>query len=263
MASPVTRLFQLTDFHLRSSPTETLNGVYTDQSLKATLDRLEEENPTAQDVFLLTGDLAQDPALETYARMMALLKGLPSAPYALPGNHDDFRLLPRDTRLQLDTRIPIGNWQILSLDSTLEGSPKGYLRDDQLDFLEKTLAQYPDPFTLIAVHHPPIATRSAWMDTMMIQNAEAFFERIQGHSRIKAILCGHIHQSLEDPAFGIPVLGCPSTAFQFEPQSTGFSIDRKPPGFRMLELYENGDWSTRVIFAEALPPGLDLESKGY
>jgi Icc protein len=237
--------------------------VHTDQSLEAALERLKAEAPRAEDIFLLTGDLAQDPTPQTYTRMMALLSGLPSTPYALPGNHDDFRLLPRESRLRLDRRIPLGNWQILCLDSTVEGSSKGLLREEELDFLEQTLHHYPDPFTLIAVHHPPIPTRSAWMDTMMIQNAEAFFERIAGHARIKAILCGHIHQSLAEVAMGIPVLGCPSTAFQFEPKSTGFSIDQKPPGFRMLELYASGEWSTRVVFGDALPPGLDLASKGY
>ncbi|NNF17581.1 MAG: phosphoesterase, partial [Gammaproteobacteria bacterium] len=39
-----------------------------------------------------------------------------------------------------------------------------------------------------------------------------------------------------------------STCAQFTPESSGFAIDDKPPGFRWLELYQDGTLRSDVVW---------------
>jgi Icc protein len=48
----------------------------------------------------------------------------------------------------------------------------------------------------------------------------------------------------------VRLLSTPSTCAQFVPRSDGFAIDRRPPGYRWLELRDDGSLSTDVVWID-------------
>ena len=233
--SPI-RVLQLTDFHLRAQPGGTLLGVDTERSLVETLSAALKERPRP-DIALLTGDLVQDADTAPYRRLGSLLSPLPCPAYCLPGNHDDLALIAdilAGGRIHCQPRIPLNNWQIICLDSTIPHSPRGRLADAQLDLLDKLLDEHPEHFALITLHHHPLPCGSAWMDTMVLENADAFFGVLSRHPQVHSVVFGHVHQAMDTVYQGLRILGAPSTCFQFKPLQAEFSLDPVPPGYRWL-----------------------------
>ena len=259
------RLLQLTDFHLRLQPGDTLLGVDTEHSFKGTLRTALAEGITP-DLALLTGDLAQDATAETYQRLARALADLPCPAYCLPGNHDDPALMAAhlaNKRLHCQPLIQLDHWQIICLNSTIPHSPLGRLSDSELELLRHGLEADSQRHTLIALHHHPVASGSAWMDRMQISNADSLFAVLRHYPTVRGIVFGHIHQALDQTLEGIRILGSPSTCFQFKPGQADFALDALPPGHRWIELHDDGRIETRVHRMDALPDGLKLGSGGY
>lgn len=260
-----TRILQLTDFHLLAAAGARMYGVDTEQSLLDALTAALADGPPP-DLALLTGDLVQDPEAATYARLRRCLDALPCPALWLPGNHDDPRLAAAaltDGDCWSQNHRLLGPWVLICLDSTIPRSPAGRLADSELARLQDLLDRHADRHALIALHHPPIPTGSAWLDTMMLANADRFFRILAPHTRTKSVVCGHIHQELDMQVEGIRVLGTPSTCFQFRPRETDFGLDFVPPGWRWIELGPDGTLTTRVRRLAALPAGLDAQASGY
>jgi len=259
------RIVQITDFHLLADPTRAMMGINTEQSLLAVLDLAARQHSPA-DLFLMTGDLAQDPVAKTYTRLRELLDALTEPCYCLPGNHDETRLIHQSLEsdhIAFKPQILLDDWQILCLDSTVPKKPGGFLAQQQLDLLEAKLTEHPHHHALICLHHSPIPTGSAWLDTMMLANREEFFALIRRFPQVKAVLFGHIHQALELKQEGVSFWGCPSTCFQFKQASVDFALDDVPQGYRWLELHPNGDIQTAVVRLATVPEGLDMAAGGY
>lgn len=261
----IVRILQITDFHLRARAGDTLLGVDTELSFQDTLAAaLADNSPT--DLALLTGDLVQDPIPAAYTRLRERLSALPCPAYCLPGNHDDPALMAAvlaGGRIHCEPRILLDHWQIICLDSTLPGSPVGHLAPDQLALLNRLLDEQPGRHALIALHHHPVTSGSAWMDTMQLDNSAEFFSRLAGHSQVRGIVCGHIHQALDRDQQGLKILGAPSTCFQFLPQQTAFALDVIPPGYRRIELHPDGHIRSAIRRTATLPTGLNMDSGGY
>lgn len=259
------RILQITDFHLRETPGDTLMGVDTEASLLNTLAVILDDT-TRPDLALLTGDLVQDATVPTYARLNHHLQALPCEAYCLPGNHDDPALMSMALaggRVHVQPQILLKHWQIVCLDSTVPKSAHGRLDAAQLGRLEQALSQYPQHYALIAVHHHPVPCGSAWMDTMQIENAEDLFAVLQHHPNVRGIVCGHVHQVIEAEYRGIPIFGTPSTCFQFMPGQAQFGLDPVPPGYRWLALHADGRIRSQVQRTATLPAGLEIGSAGY
>jgi Icc protein len=157
----------------------------------------------------------------------------------------------------------LGNWQIISLNSQIVGSARGRLAEDELLLLERCLKEYPEHHTLIAVHHHCLPTYSVWMDTMTIENHQAFFDMVTLYPQVKLITTGHIHQHMDAKVASIRVLGTPSTCFQFKPKSVKFGMDNTAPGYRIIQLYADGRVESEITrLAEPLS-GLQSNTKGY
>ena len=259
------RILQLTDFHLLADPAHKMMGVNTEETFAATLKAAWQHNSPA-DLLLLTGDLVQEAGADTYLRLRQHLQGLDIPCYCLPGNHDEWPLMRgilAAGQVSCEPRVVFGGWQIICLDSTLPGQPGGHLDQTQLDMLESFLRDQPEKFSLVSLHHSPLPTGSAWLDTMRLDNAEAFFALLGRFPRVRALVCGHVHQVFDQMLGNIRVMACPSTCFQFKPYSAQFALDSLPPGYRWLELYPDGEIRTGVERLSYLPEGLELASAGY
>ena len=86
-----------------------------------------------------------------------------------------------------------------------------------------------------------------WLDRDMIQNGDAVIHWLAECSpKLRGVVFGHAHQIVEGICGGLPVYGVPSTCFQFKPKSSKFSLDDTTPGYRWLELQDDGAFTTSV-----------------
>jgi Icc protein len=249
--SPVS-LVQLTDQHLFADPGGSLRGVPTLPALRATL-AAAREDIAACTAILATGDLVQDDP-GGYVHFRREFAGLGKPVLCLPGNHDDvpaMRAALTGKPFQLDGPFDCGNWRVLLLDSTIAGRTAGALSEASLAQLDRELAQAPDKHVLVCLHHHPVAMHSRWLDTVGLANADAFFSTLRRHANVRALLFGHVHQSLDMMLDGIRILATPSTCSQFRPLSQDFAIDNAPPAYRRLELQVDGSIQTEVVWVSS------------
>jgi Icc protein len=261
----VLRILQLTDTHLYADPSGRLLGQDTRQTLELVLD-LAYRTFRPIDLILLTGDLVHDESPEGYAYLKQRLTALDTGCCCLPGNHDSVLVMATtfdSGSANSDTTVRESAWNLVLLDSTIPGEDGGHLDREQLRRLQDSLAARPDDPALICLHHHPVPIGSAWMDTMALDNPEAFFGIIDRHPQVRAVLWGHIHQEFSTNRKGVRLLGSPSTCVQFLPGSTEFALDSRPPGFRWLELHGDGRVDTGVERILAYPDPLVLTTGGY
>jgi len=259
------RIVQITDFHLLADPERTMMGINTEASFAAVLNATRQKH-TPVDLVMLTGDLVQESTPATYSRLKRQLAALQAPCYCLPGNHDDPRLIEQvlaQDNIFFQPRVLLRGWQLICLDSTIPNDPCGYLRKQQMDLLASFLADQPERFALVCLHHSPLPTGSQWLDTMRLGNAEEMFAVLDRYPRVKGVIFGHVHQALDITRRGMRLLACPSTCFQFKPENGDFALDAVPPGYRWLNLYANGDIETGVERLDQVPEGLDMASAGY
>jgi Icc protein len=264
-AQPV-RILHLTDFHFlaRGSRT-TMFGVDTEQSFTDTV-AAALKSGRIPDLILLTGDLVQDPEVSAYERVKSHLVVLPCPAYCLPGNHDDSGLMAQTLvgrNIHYQAHILLDHWQIICLDSTIPYQPYGRLPREQLDLLDSFLDNHPHRFALIALHHHPVPSGSLWMDTMLLENRDQFFEALGRHSQVRGVVFGHVHQAMDLNHRGLRIFSTPSTCFQFKPNQAVFALDPAPPGYRRIELYPDGRIETVVERTSEPPAGLDTAAHGY
>ncbi|MBE2897569.1 3',5'-cyclic-AMP phosphodiesterase [Pasteurellaceae bacterium TAE3-ERU1] len=262
------RFIQLTDCHLFADKNAQLLGINTFESYTAVLNEI--KNRTFDFEFILaTGDLVQDSSREGYRYFGEEIRALEKPVFWIPGNHD-FQPYMVEELAQFAPQIsPLkhilvnDHWQILMLDSQVLNVPHGYLNQYQLDWLQAKLAQYPERFTLVVLHHHIVPTRSAWLDQHNLRNASEFLSCLKGHDKIKGIISGHIHHAMDSQWFDYPVMTTPSTCIQFKSDSYNFSLGVMPPGWREFTLYEDGRVETQVqrIADNLFVP--DLNISGY
>ena len=247
----VVRLTHLTDPHLYGGEGELLRGIPTLPSLEATLAHAQRRD-WPPDAVLVTGDLVQDdPA--GYAHFRRVFSALRLPVLCLPGNHDE----PEAMRRELDCApftvggaVDLGLWRIVLLDSTIAGSAAGRLSAQALATLQSALAGTPPRHALVCLHHHPVPMASRWLDRVGLQNADEFFDVIDRHANVRGIVWGHVHQSYDALRNGVRLLATPSTCAQFLPRSEQFAIDRRPPGYRTLELQADGSIVTDLVWVE-------------
>lgn len=59
------------------------------------------------------------------------------------------------------------------------------------------------------------------------------------------------------------MLAAPATCVQFRPRSAAFCIDTVEPGYRWLELHDDGQIVTEVVRVAGLDIQPDINSSGY
>jgi 3',5'-cyclic-AMP phosphodiesterase len=253
----VVRLIQFTDPHLYGSETETLRGIATLPALEAALSAAQQSLAWPPDVILVTGDLVQDdPSGYVHIRRVFGHLGMPVL--CIPGNHDDAAVMHRELRVDPFTvggYADFGGWRIVLLDSSLPGSASGRLSEKTLTQLEDALRSADGRHCLVTLHHHPVAMSSRWLDRVGLENAAEFFNVVDRHDNVRAILWGHVHQAYEGLRKNVRLLATPSTCAQFVPHADEFAVDRRPPAYRTLELQADGSLLTEVVWIEKRAAG--------
>lgn len=242
------KVVQLTDTHLFADPAGTQKGVNTYETLQAVVAEVAARHNDF-DALLLTGDLSQDETPESYALLGQMLAPLRHAPiYAIPGNHDDLGRMRAQLAadgLQVLSDALLGKWRIAMLNSQVPGRVHGELGSGQIEQLQASLRDAHEHI-MVALHHPPVAVDSAWIDASRCLDGEDLLCAVTD-APVRAVLCGHVHQRFETTRQGVAILTTPSTCVQFTPQVEEFDIDYgAAPGYRVFELYDDGSWWSAV-----------------
>jgi len=261
----MTTIVQITDTHLFKDKKGELLGVPTDDALLHVLDAVRSRCPEME-LCLLTGDLAQDAQPETYQRLAGYIEGLGVPVYAIPGNHDDLPTMLANLsteRIVVGESVRIGSWYIAMIDSTVPGEDYGSLNAGAAARLLQELSDHADLHTIVVLHHPPVLLGSAWLDELSLRGKETLLQILAEQPQVKAVIWGHAHQSYENAYDGMRMIGTPATCLQFLPHSDKFGIDNRPPGFRIMELGDDGVLRTHVEWLDDYPIRARADSRGY
>jgi 3',5'-cyclic-AMP phosphodiesterase len=257
-------LVQISDSHLFAEADATLLGMNTRDSLQKVIERVRERQPRI-DLVLATGDLSQDGSLASYQQFRDLTRQLDAPARWIPGNHDEPQIMA-EAAVQsalLESVVDIGNWRVTLLDSAVPGSVPGYLQDDQLQLLVRSLSEAPQRHHLVCLHHHPVSIGCAWMEPIGLRNPEAFFDVLDRFPHVRAVLWGHVHQEIDQMRGNVRLLASPSTCIQFEPGSEDFKVGDQAPGYRWLRLLPDGQLETGVERVSGFDFQVDYGSNGY
>lgn len=265
--NPVSPLLiaQITDMHLFADEQQKLLGLPTNHSFQTVVKRLISLQPQPN-LLLLTGDLSQDGTLKSYEHVRDLLIPLGIPTYWVPGNHDccsNMEQVLDYTPISSRKAFVWTDWRFLLINSSVPGREHGHLSPETLDWLDFQLELVGDALpAVVALHHPPFCVNCNWLDSSKLQNSEKLFAILARYPQVKLVLFGHIHQAFSHIHNGIHYLGCPSTSIQFKQHSPNFALEDEGLGFRLLNLYADGSWETRIERL-AYEYQLDLAATGY
>jgi 3',5'-cyclic-AMP phosphodiesterase len=254
---------QITDIHLGFDPINP--DEFNRQRLDATLAALRDLSPRP-DLMLVTGDIANDgDDAQSYQRYSEAIAGLPFPIYPLMGNHDSrvpfLELFPEVPDVEGFIQYAIEDWplRILVLDTLEVGRHGGGFCEIRANWLRDRLDEAPDRPTLIALHHPPIATGIGWLTedpgAEWIGRLRAV---VEGRHNVVAMLAGHVHRAIITSWAGTTLIVCPSTAPQVALDLRDIDPERpddramivaEPPGYG-LHLWQDGQLVSHFDTAE-------------
>jgi 3',5'-cyclic AMP phosphodiesterase CpdA len=209
--------------------------------------------PNPVDAVLVTGDLTDDGSEQNYRRARELLERAGVPLHVLPGNHDDRRRLREAFGLPgagddpVNYSVRVGELRLVVFDSIVPGRDPGAYGPEQLGWLEEELGRSDGP-TLLALHHPPLATGLPEWDAINLPagEREALAAVVARHPQLLAIVGGHLHRTVAGALGGCAVLSAPSACLQVRPD---FERDHVawtgPPGFA-LHVLRDGELSSQV-----------------
>jgi 3',5'-cyclic-AMP phosphodiesterase len=180
-----------------------------------------------------------------------------------PGNHDDRaafrRHLLRAGAGQDDVR-PVnqtywrGGLRVIALDSTVPGEAGGALDDATLAYLRAELTVPAPDGTILALHHPPVASPIEPAAAIALRDPGQLGAAIAG-SDVRIVLCGHYHHEALGMLGATPVWVGPAVAYRA--QATSTRVFRRVPGaaFSRVDLPAGGPPLVTVIPVNAVGRG--------
>ncbi len=139
-----------------------------------------------------------------------------------------------------------GSWLCLGLDTHIPGAVSGQIESGQIDWIRSQLAAGGAQFVALFLHHPPVDVGSLWMDAIGLSGKELLQDLIREEPRIRLVCSGHVHHEYRSRSGSAEIVTTPSTGLQFSPDGRAPTFDAAPPGYRIIELHDDG-YSTRVV----------------
>jgi Icc protein len=261
---------QITDLHISNGkhPAEQSRN---EARLRATLKSIHALKPRPA-ALLITGDLADHGETEEYAALQKILAAAEIPLYYGLGNHDlrrtfreSFPAVPADEDGFVQYAVTIGGLRIIMCDTLEEGENGGGFCEKRAGWLARTLAQAPKTPTVLALHHPPIASGIAWMDEAanapwMARLAEV----IKGQNQILTLACGHMHRAYHGMFAGQLVSASPATSLELTLNLTPVDmrvpdgreiLTDEPPGFTLFA-WDKGALAVHVCVAGEFAPAV-------
>jgi 3',5'-cyclic-AMP phosphodiesterase len=265
MGNAPLRILQVSDTHLFADKEKALLGVQPQKSFEAVLDLMRQEAGKI-DFIIHSGDLAQDYSRAAYMRIAEMLEQFNAPVYCVPGNHDDPNMMadvyPYGP-VANNRHIVTGNWQIILLDSHKPDAVEGHINPPQLNFLQGCLQTYREHHAIVLFHHQPVSVGSKWLDKLSLTNADEFWQIIFKFPKVKNVFFGHVHQEFVQVFNDINCYSVPSTCFQFMRNQRYFGLENLPPGYRWINLHDDGRLETAVVRVAKYIGEFDARAKGY
>ena len=218
---------------------------------------MDQVNTLEPDLVVVTGDfhaskiwdppMRMDDAVQPLTRLKA-----PLGVWSVPGNHDDPALLRAALAAPFRHcgQHDFGAWRIVMLDSRLADEASGALSHAELARLDAALGALEGRQALVVLHHHPVTSHSAWLDTVALRDPDALFAVLDRHAGVRGLLWGHVHQVYEGARRDVRLMGTPSTCVQFLPRVPHFAVDTLPPAYRTLTLHADGGIDSQVHWVQ-------------
>ncbi len=247
------RILQLTDLHVLKGADTRLKGIPT-RALLQDVVRHVTDSGLQFDHVIVTGDHTHDELPESYAAVREILNPWIDRLWQVPGNHDD-RIVMRSVfgdritgtgQELINFSFEAGTWLCLGLDTHVPHSVPGLIDGDQVDWVRLQLAASKASFAALFFHHPPVDVGSLWMDPIGLTGKELLQDLFRLEFRIRIVCCGHVHHEFRCLLGNTEIVTTPSTAIQFSPEGSSLNVVAAPPGYRIIELSDDG-YATRVV----------------
>jgi 3',5'-cyclic-AMP phosphodiesterase len=215
------RILHLSDTHLERFDAPNKYGLNATDSLRLMLAELRHLRDV--DAVVVTGDLADDGAVEAYTAVRDLVgefaRRLGAPVFYTTGNHDERDAFGKvlgsghpAAELVLDSEASeraavstVGGRRFVTLDSLVPGKVYGELSARQLDWLRGVLEEPSERGTVLAFHHPPIGLDlSATQPFFGLRNPDELAAVVRG-SDVRVVLTGHYHLQLFGFLEAVPV----------------------------------------------------------
>jgi 3',5'-cyclic AMP phosphodiesterase CpdA len=247
-------LAQLSDPHINEPGRIAFGRVDTALGLKRAVDAVL-GLPQSAEAVLVSGDLTDLGRPQDYAHLRELLSPLRCPVYLMVGNHDErdalLRAFSEHEYLRqcnggefVQYTVEIAGVRLIALDTVVPREEHGALCERRLAWLETQLALKPQMPTIVAMHHPPFATRLHYMDGIALRTGGDELARIvRANSQVRSVICGHLHRSIQLRWAGTIALTAPSTAHQIALDLRPDEPPRytlEPPGF-LVHAWTDGD----------------------
>jgi Icc protein len=263
MSSKPIRIAQISDLHIKPAGALAYGRVDTAKALERCVATLNEFEP-APDFVVISGDLADTPAVEEYAHLKRLLAPLKLPFASIPGNHDSrdmMRAAFPDAAYAfssgpLNQKVEAGGLDLVLLDSSVAGKPHGELDAATLQWLDTTLASRADRPALLFVHHPPFVAGIWHMDRQNLVNAGEFAPIVRRHPRVRLIATGHVHRAVLTTFAGVPATICPAPNHAVDLDLAHLrepSFKVEPPAFHLHCWFPDGGFGS--VVTHQLPIG--------
>lgn len=266
---------QITDLHITSDK-DPLNKARNEARLKTALKAIHALAPRPA-AILATGDLVDRGEPEEYAELAKLLETSEIPIHLGVGNHDlrgPLQSFFKAPQVQTDPNgfiqyvLDFDDLRVVMVDTLEEGQNNGAFCAKRAKWLKSTLRKNRRKPTVVALHHPPIASGIRWMDprpddSWIIRLAKTL--RNQHH--VRGVICGHLHRGFHAPFAGTTVSVSPATSIQLTLNLT--SVDMRVPdgreiltdepvGFSLL-MWDQGVLTTHVCQAGDFAPAVHYQ----
>lgn len=214
------------------------------------------------DAVVLTGDIADrgDDIHRQAAKILEEAQQQLGCPIiTIPGNHDpagSIGQLFNSNRISTgphpaNTVHEINGLRIIGLDSGGFQQAQGGIDDLQLDWLRQLLSVQAPAGTLLLLHHPPMESFSPVLAGRGLADPQALTALVAG-SDVRAILCGHYHQTGSSQLFNTPVFIAPAVSFNMNPCNPREVLAQNQALFSVLRISGDSVMSLPVSSQHAL-----------
>lgn len=248
------KIIQFSDTHLMKNDIPVLN-INTNLAFKHVINHAYKDLADA-DVIFLTGDLSQDETIDSYELVARELRHFNGKIFWIPGNHDSIpnmnKVFDKEKNFFRARTFYTPFWDFIFLNTKLDGKDSGFFSEEDLSFLKNQISlNRKNPIALV-MHHHPIKTKTPLIDNYIIENKEEIFEIIE-NSKVRLIMCGHVHNDYLIYYGDIAIETSPATCFQFKKGVTKFEIEHRI-GYKIYN-FSSTDYVAKAKIWQNQKPG--------
>lgn len=208
------RIAQVTDMHVTCSREGLVKNINTYERFRRVTDEVAKRS---YDYVIFSGDCSEDGSLQSYQLIAEVCRSIQTEMQFLLGNHDSCMLFKGLSELawQKSSLLQFLTWQMLILETKVEGEKLGRLSDLQLETLARFVEGKGTRNKAIVLHHNPISVGCGQLDAYMLENHRQFIEIISGNSNVRLVMFGHVHNDCSIRQGHIQFECAPATSYQF------------------------------------------------